>query len=160
LLVLAFVVLAEQQGSPASKFEVVRYPPLAIQARIQGDVHLSCEGSEIKVIAGHPLIAAAAIQNLKDVGVILEGCTEVFYHFVIIDAIVTRRETVVRRGDALDRFFLRALHLKTDKVLVKYECVENPEPKNNRSDLSGTVRHIWVYGKGYCPQYSSTIASR
>jgi hypothetical protein len=63
---------ASQIGAALTKLAQLSYPPVAQQARIQGDVEIMVgvrrDGSvESAILAsGHPILAMAALQNAKD----------------------------------------------------------------------------------------------
>ena len=86
LLVLA--ALAQTEGGLRARVATVRYPPLAEQARIQGDVRLEVNSGVVTFLSGHPLLAPLAINNAKTLGS-LQGQTklDLTYHFVIVDTV-------------------------------------------------------------------------
>jgi hypothetical protein len=61
------------------------YPPLARQARIQGDVRLSSGPESVKVISGHPLLIPPALDSLRKLAVWTTQ-TEIVFHFVLVDS--------------------------------------------------------------------------
>jgi hypothetical protein len=103
-------------GNPPAWFTSVhadlagfRYPVLARQAQISGIVKLKVSPgeSEITPQSGHPLLVAAAKENLAKWRFIpaLNSSIFVEYVFHLTDPDVVTRPFL--RGDALDRFFLR-----------------------------------------------------
>jgi len=88
-LVVAGCTFAQTDGATAPQPEVVLvklvgpvYPPLARQARIQGDVklyvHMHADGSvaSVELIGGHPLLAPAAVESAKNSEFECRGCTD------------------------------------------------------------------------------------
>ena len=140
-----------------SKLESVRYPPIARQARIQGDVRLLCKPNGVAPIAGHPLLVSSVIENLKGLEKIQAGDVEVIYHFALVDPMVISKSKVVRKGDAFDRLILRILHLKTERVVEEYDCVEDPNQPRNRADTSRSPIEVWIYGAIPCLQTDANV---
>src|SRR5882724_1367988 len=110
--VLAVVFLAPlapfaQEGSGlAPKVEAVTFPHLARQARIQGDIKLRYSPDGIILISGHPLLAPAAIANLKELGKVSDAEIEVTYHFgLVMETEVQATKTAVKRGNRFERLF-------------------------------------------------------
>src|SRR5438067_796485 len=68
---LSAAALAQEHKISVQKFEAPKYPPIARQARIQGEVKLALEvaadGSvtDVKVLSGPPLLTQAAIDNAR-----------------------------------------------------------------------------------------------
>ncbi len=153
---IGFAALAEDNSEIVSKVEAVRYAPLARQARIQGEVRLHLGEKGVEVISGHPLLAQTAMQSFKDLGV-----ADAVYHFSLVDSTVQITSRTVQRGDAFDRLILRALRIKTEKIVRgPDECVETPAP-TNRIDLTKNPVEIWIYGSVPCLEtQASYIASR
>jgi hypothetical protein len=75
---------------------------------------------------------------------------ETIFHFRLVDPVVLTTTSTEKKGDAFDRVILRVLHLKTEKVVEHYECVENPYRPVNKVDVSQTPVEIWVYGTTRC----------
>lgn len=153
--------LAQDNAEIVSKVEAVKYPPLPRQARIQGDVQLHPGPKGVEVISGHPLLAETAMQSLKDLGKLSATEVDVIYHFNIVDGdvriIMTSR--TVQKGDAFYRLILRALGMKTEKVIK--EPVSVVDLPKNRIDLSKNPVEIWIYGSVPFVQTETTsIASR
>ena len=166
-LAVAFVLLrvaAAQTSEDAlrSKIAGVRYPPLAEQARIQGDVRVNVKSGIVTLELGHPLFAQIAIDNAKTLGSILrETDLAVTYHFVL-DTPATSVPTSVtlKRGNALERAVLRMFGLKTEKVAVEYRC-EAGVPLPNDLSVAGPVIEIWIHGREHCLEtQNATVAAR
>ena len=142
-----FAALAQDNAEIVSKVDAVRYPPLSRQARVQGDVRLHSGPKGVEVISGHPLLVPAATQSLQDLGK-LSANVDVIYHFVLIDGTrITSR--VEKKGDAFDRLILRALGLKTERIIREPVCGDTDTPKN-RIDLTKSPLEVWVYDS-VCP---------
>jgi outer membrane biosynthesis protein TonB len=68
---LSSAAVAQQHKISVQKFEAPKYQPIAIQARIQGEVILALEvaadGSvtDVKVLSGHPMLKQAAVVNIE-----------------------------------------------------------------------------------------------
>jgi hypothetical protein len=127
-----------------SQIKAVRYPPLAEQARIQGDVHLKLDSRAAQVLSGHPLLAPIAVESAKQfVSILGKAEIDVTFHFVFVDTTTSVR-TSVKRGNAFERAFLRMFGMKTEKV--QNRCEEGIAPV---SDLKVEDRNIevWIYGK-------------
>jgi hypothetical protein len=77
--------LNKKRSELASKIEAVRFPPLARQARIQGDVRLHSGPEGIMPVNGHPLLAPFALDNLKELGKLSDAEIEAVYHFVLVN---------------------------------------------------------------------------
>jgi TonB family protein len=69
-----------QTGVILVKLSPLRYPPLARQARIRGDVkvsiHVRTDGTvaSAEVLSGHPILAPAAVDNAKQSEFECRGC--------------------------------------------------------------------------------------
>ena len=135
-----------------SEIKAVRYVPLAEQARIQGDVHLSVKSGVVTLLSGHPLLAPLAVESAKAFGSI-QGKTDVdmTYHFVFVDT-ATSVPVTVPRGNAFGRAVLRMFGLKT--VRVVYRCQEGVPPANDLK-IAGAVIEIWIFGTARCAMYES-----
>jgi hypothetical protein len=142
-----------------SAISTVRYPPLADLARIQGDVHLSLKSGEVSVVSGLPLLAKVAVDSAKSLGPILgDADFDLTFHFVVDDTSTSvRTQRTVKRGNAFERVFLRMFRLKTDKVVVDYECVEGIPPPNDLR-VSGRLIEAWIHGKGLFCLQTNTVA--
>ena len=101
------------------------YPPLPRQAKIQGTVKLSVAVKEgkatVRVISGHPLLAPASSSALEKWP--FDGVTDGDYRVNYVYELTAPDYEVVyrKRGDAIDRFFLRLFHHSTtteNKVCV------------------------------------------
>ena len=97
VVMLGMPVLAQEPSGPSVKVgEAVfvklnppAYPPIARQARIYGRVELSVDvrpdGSvaDVRVIAGHPLLAPAAVESAQESQFECKGCeTTTTFHVV------------------------------------------------------------------------------
>ena len=135
VLVLSAGLLPGQELHPIT--DGTFYPPLPRQARIQGTVKLALAvkdgNAAVKVISGHPLFAPAskaAVEKWPFEGVAAgEYRVDYVYELTAPDYKVVYR----KRGDALDRFFLRLFHRPTateDKVCVdgKVSVLARVEP--------------------------------
>jgi hypothetical protein len=163
LAVVFLVPLATfaQVGSGlASKVEAVRFPPLARQARIQGDVKLRSGPAGITLVNGHPLLAPIALANLKELGRVSDAEIEAVYHFMLVNETETRvTRTVVKKGNPFTRLILRAFRVKTETVVEGTQCIEKPV-QPNRVDLKHDSIEVWIYASIGCLQISvSQIAS-
>lgn len=72
LAIICFAVAAQSDEPLLITVNLPRYPPVARQARVQGVVKLSftlsansAEPMNIEVVSGHPMLKAAAADNLK-----------------------------------------------------------------------------------------------
>src|SRR6266516_3521199 len=113
VLAVVFLVplatFAQEVSGLAAKVEVVRFPPLARQARIQGDIRLRSGPDGITLVTGHPLLARVALDNLKELGKVSDAEIEAVYHFVLVNETEIRvTRTVVKKGNRLTRLILRA----------------------------------------------------
>lgn len=136
-----------------SEIKAVHYAPLAEQARIQGDVHLNVKSGVVTLLSGHPILAATAVESAKAFGSI-QGQTDldITYHFVLVDtATSVRTSIVVPRGNAFERAVLRMFGLKTEKVVVDYQCQEGVPPVNEFK-IAGAVIEIRIFGRTRCLQ--------
>jgi hypothetical protein len=115
---LVCAALGQTEGGLRARAVTDRYPPLAEQARIQGDVRLEANSGVVTLVSEHPLLAPLAINNAKTLGS-LQGQTklDMTYHFVIVDTAYSEpTSTTVKRGNAFERAILRVLGFKTEKV--------------------------------------------
>lgn len=154
--------VGQTEGGLTAGVATVRYPPLAEQARIQGDVRLEASSGVVSLVSGHPLLAPQAINNAKTLAS-LQGKTkvEITYHFVIVDtAYSVPGSSTVKRGNAFERALLRVLGFKTEKVVDRYQC-ENGVAPPGEVQIEGAVIEIWVYGRTFCLQTNTaTLAAR
>ncbi len=133
----------------------IKYPPLAAQARIQGEVHLSLGPDGIHVILGHPLFVPAATESFKGLVEISSEAAKAIYHFTLTEPVIATKPVIVKKGNAIDRLILRVRRLKTERT-VTY-CVEGPPKDQNRIDTSKRPLEIWVYGVApHCLQEEAT----
>jgi hypothetical protein len=152
-VVLAALAQSDDDDELRAKVATAHYPPLAQQARIQGDVRLEANSGVVTLVSGHPLLTQAAIDNARVLGSI-EGQERlaITYHFAIVDTTHTElTSTIQKRGDAFDRAVLRMLGLKTEKAVRSYQCRSDAAPASDIK-ASGAVVEIWVYGRTFCPQ--------
>jgi hypothetical protein len=129
----------------ASRLEEARYPLLAFQARIQGDVKLRSGTDGVTVISGHPLLAAAAVSNLKELGKFSNHDIEAIYHFGFINCEMRSTTRVEKKGNRLERLVLRAFMMKTERVVQGTECIEDPTPPKNRVEVTESRIEVWIY---------------
>jgi hypothetical protein len=155
-------MVAQDNSALVSKVQSLVYPPLPRMARIQGDVRLRSGPDGVTVVSGHPLLADAAASNLKALGRLSEGDSEVIYHFVFAaEPDIRATQTLVKRGNRFERLLLHAFMMKTEKVVEGTECIENPNRLKNKIDLTKTPIEVWIYGTIPCLQTSvSRIAVR
>jgi hypothetical protein len=160
LLLFPEVLAQSSEGELRSKIAAVRYPPLGEQARIQGDVHLKLNCGVVAVISGHPLLSPLAVDNLKS-WIADKTDADVTYHFVLVDAAEANKPVTVKKGNAFERAMLRLFGLKTEKVVLEYQCQEGVSPANNVKISGGTI-DIWIYGHARClqPQTAQLMARR
>jgi hypothetical protein len=144
-LLVSLSASAQDTSGLALQVEAVRFPSLARQARIQGDVRLRSGPDGVTVVSGHPLLTPTAVDSLKGMGKISEGIIEATYHFVFVDnteiQVTTRIE---KRGNRFERLILRALNKQTERIVEYRQRVEKPTPKN-RFDLTGNRLEVWLY---------------
>ena len=161
LFSFALGALAQDAGEIVSKVEAVKYPSLARQAAITGEVRLRAGAAGVAVISGHPLLVQAASENLKELGGISEPDTDVIYHFAFVNTPVRVTRTTVKRGNAFDRLILRALRMKTERVVEGYDCADPRDLPKNRIELSKDPVEVWIYTSIPCVQTEvSYIAAR
>jgi hypothetical protein len=164
VLAVVFLVplatFAQERSGLASKVEAVRFPPLARQARIHGDVKLRSGPGGITLVNGHPLLAPIALDNLKELGRVSDAEIEAVYHFTFVNETETRvTRTVVKKGNRFTRLILRAFGMKTETVVEGTQCIENPV-RPNRIDFKHNSIEVWIYASTGCLQISvSQIAS-
>lgn len=128
-----------------------RYPPIAKQAHIGGDVVLRLSGQEV-VSVGNPLLAPAARDNVRTwtLPPLRTGRYKVTYHFEILDP---PRQHSVPIGNGFGRFFRRLVGAPT-KTVVFYRCEETPTPPDPAPRFTvstGSDVAIDVFGDGYSP---------
>jgi hypothetical protein len=138
------------QDELRSGIRAVRYPTLAEFARVHGDVHLSLK-SGVVTLSGPPLLAKTAIDSAKEFASIRDGADlDVAYHFIIADTVTSvPTQTAVKRGNAFERVVLRMFGLKTEKVVLDYQCQGGTAPPNHPS-ISGSTIEVWIYGTTHC----------
>jgi hypothetical protein len=157
---VAFAQTADDQFRP--KITAVRYPPLAVAARVQGDVRLSVSSGQVNIVSGPPLLVQTAVESAKSFVSIQqdEATLGLLYHFAVIGPTTVPIPTTVRKGDAFDRIFLRMLGLKTERVVVEKKCQQGVAPANDIK-VSGANIEIWIYGSGGCLMTeTSTLLAR
>ena len=108
--IACLVCLADSLAQDGATLDAIRFPPLAAVAQVQGDVLVS--GGN--VITGHPLLREAALRGI-DLLSFRAPETDVLFHFILVKAIESTRTETIKKGDALDRFFLRLLRITTVK---------------------------------------------
>jgi hypothetical protein len=96
------------------------------------------------------LLVQAAVESAKSF-VPMQGATTLglLYHFALIGPTTVPSPTIMRKGDAFDRIFLRMLGLKTERVVVEYRCHREVAPPNDVK-VSGANIEIWINGSGFC----------
>jgi len=116
LCLLACSVVAAAQDE-------IRYPPLARQARIQGDVFIS-HGT---VVSGNPLLVPTAVAGLTTLGATYVD-DDVVFHFVLQwDGDYAPIPRTVHRANAFGRFFLRVFGRKTRKNVLRLRIQRPPD---------------------------------
>jgi hypothetical protein len=163
ILVLALLISRIDSAQAASlkmKVEGIRYPSLADQARIQGEVEFYVKEGKIDVVHGHPLLAPAAELNLRNLEPYLPTNVHAIYIFKLSPQ--PKVEIIrVPKGDRFERAILRLLHLDTEKAVMTYHC----EPKQGDPSIyeldekTGELR-IRVFGGVHCLMDSTQKASR
>lgn len=161
VFLIPLVTFSQEETRRGPNVETVRYPPLARQARIQGDVRLRSGPDGIGLVSGHPLLAPRALENFKEVTADLQAEIEGVYHFVLVnDTEVRFTKTTVKKGNRFTRLILRAFAMKTENIVESRECSENPERPMNRIDVTENRIEVWIYASHACVQVSaSQIAS-
>lgn len=157
LVVTAAIAQSPEDGLK-SRITTTRYPPLAEQARIQGDVLLKLSSGVVTVISGHPVLTRPAEESAKGFASFL-GTTDVdiTYHFVLSDTTISvPTSRVEKRGNTFERFFMRIFGRQTERVAVGYECEQGVAPPSDVK-IAGSVIEIWVYGRGIC--FNTNVAS-
>jgi len=160
LFSLGLAALA-QDNSTTQKVEAITYPVMARRVGIEGDVRLrfGLSDNDVKVVSGHPILVAVAVDNLKNIGraselgIFSDAEHEVVYHFTLIKPEIRKTKVTIQRGDdAFDRFILRILRMKTEKTVMRYDCFASPDPPKNRIDLTKYPEpfEIWVYALYEC----------
>jgi hypothetical protein len=135
-----------------SKLTNVHYPPLAEQARIQGDVHLSLNSGMVAVVSGHPLLSRTAMESAKAFATDNPTILDMTYHFILVDTTKSvPTTTTVKRGNAFERAILRIFGRPTEKVVHYYRCEEGVAPPND-AKRNGAAIEIWVHGRSWCLQ--------
>jgi len=125
--------------------DAIRYPPLAKVARIRGDVLISGGNA----VTGHPILREPALRGL-DVLNLHAPQTDVLFHFILSDIILSPRTETIPKGDAFDRFFLRLLRIPTTRKIATQVCTEGPNAPANRIDSTKDPIEAWIYGKAPC----------
>lgn len=169
LITIAYIVCCvasafaqdEIQMAMESKLETLRYPSLPKAARIQGNVLLRSTPKGVELVSGNPLLAPAALEDFKAISQLLDGRSEVLFHFILVDPNILVTRTRIKKGDAIDRFFLRILRIKTEKILEEYDCVEN-KADVPRVDLTKNPVEISISASTPCVEVISStyIAAR
>jgi hypothetical protein len=133
-----------------SSVTAIRYTPLAEAARVQGDVRLNVRSGVTTLISGHPLLTRLAAEHAKFIGS-MQGETDldVTYHFVLVDNTRVQAPIKVPRGNAFERAVLRALGIRTTKVVLEDQCQENAPPANDLK-IIGAMIEVWVFGRARC----------
>jgi hypothetical protein len=107
-----------------------RYPPIAIQARIQGTVvfRVSANGREL-VSSAESLLTPAAEGNLKTwvLPPLTTGSYVVTYHFFLDENAPPRRKSLPI-GNGFSRFFRRLVRAPTTKVVDACYQAGDPNP--------------------------------
>ncbi len=132
---LAFGLGALAQGEEQKivvNLEGLRYPPLARQARIQGNVvfRVSASGREL-VSSAKPLLTPAAEDNFKTwmLPPLATGNYLVTYHFVLeVDVDVPPKYQTVPIGNGFSRFFRHLIGAPTTKTKILCYIPRDPNP--------------------------------
>jgi hypothetical protein len=119
--------------------DAIRYPLLAEFAEVQGDVLVSAG----KVISGPPLLRETALQ-------LHAPQTEILFHFILSDAVLSTRIETIKKGDALGRFSLRLFRMSATKKIEIRQCTDGANPPDNRIDSTKNPLEVWIYGKTRC----------
>jgi hypothetical protein len=156
LLFLGTVVRAAfaQSAEDVLKSEIksIRYPPLAEQARIEGDVRLQVNSGVITVLSGHPLLAQVAVASAKTFGSVRSQANlDMTYHFVLVEAKISVTEATVKRGNTLERAIRRVFGMKTHQVVQEYVCEEGVAHAHDLR-ANGPMLEVWIYGRARCVQ--------
>ncbi len=128
----------------------LRYPPIAAQARIAGDVIFEASGADHQLIfAANPLLAPAAEGNLRKWRLLsAAGKYVIIYSFELLDLRIEERERPI--GNKFGRFWLRLLRAPTTKVADV--CVENRSSQAGvERRVSADTRVILVSVRGHVP---------
>lgn len=154
IILACFVCFADGFAQSNAALDAIRYPPVAVAARVQGDV-LTRGGT---VVTGSPLLAQAALRTIGLLNARSSTAT-ILVHFILIDTVQLNKTETVKKGDAFDRFFPRLLRIPVVKKIETQECTEGPNAPANRIDSTKDPIEVWAYGKRQCPtvNYTGTI---
>jgi hypothetical protein len=141
------------EGELESRIATVRYLPLAESARVQGDVRLRINDGAVTVLSGHPLLVPTAVESAKALAPVLGAADlDVTYHFVIVNTAISESTSrTVKRGNAVERAVLRMFGLRTEKVVVEYQCEEGVPPPNEVKAAPEGIE-VCIYGRTRCLQ--------
>jgi hypothetical protein len=159
MIAAPIVTLAQGATGAASKVAALEYPALARAARVIGDVTLRSGPDGVTQVnlrdnTVNRLLASTALENLKSLGKLSDAEVEVIYHFVLVRPEYRAAKRTVKKGNRFERFFLRALMLKTEKVEDVTECVAAERPPN-RIDVGNNPVEVWVYGALPCMMFEA-----
>jgi hypothetical protein len=108
-------------------------------------VKLRSDADGVTVISGHPLLAAAAVNNLKGLGKFSNHDIEAIYHFGFVSGEMRTTTRVERKGNRFERLVLRAFMMKTERVVQGTECIEDSTPPKNRIEVAESRIEVWIY---------------
>jgi hypothetical protein len=139
------VCLGNSFAQSSATLDAIRYNPLAAAARIKGDVLISGGNA----VTGPPLLRGIALRDIDVLNFrVLQ--TDVLFHFILSDIVLSTRIETIKKGDAFGRFFLRLFGIPTTRKIATQVCTEGPDPPANRIDSTRDPVEVWVYGKARC----------
>lgn len=104
ILILVAVAAAFCQGEAPLK-----YPPLALQSEIEGDVEYSVANGEAKLYRGHPLLVQAAQAHLSSNKSSLTDKSTLIFHFRLYGCRVWMPRNEIRKSTNYTDLWINSL---------------------------------------------------
>jgi TonB family protein len=150
-----------QVGAVLTKLFPPKYPPLARQARIMGDVkiHLAIrrDGSVIsmELISGHPMLAPAAIDSARKSEFECRNCSRDQTEYVLTYTFETL--------DVSCEPNFTEFHTRSFKCLYLWKCADHrvpvpPKPPSGVPGVSQSANHVTVRENAACIETDTSVS--
>lgn len=133
----------------------LRYPPLAEQARIQGEVSFVVRQNVPADLKGHPLLVYDANRSWEALKIVAPDGFMVRFHYILDqEPVIRHTKHQTPRGNGFDRLWLRLFHQPTTRAEEKWDCDDRGphQPSTVQFDQQGLPVEITLHGKMVCRQ--------
>jgi len=160
-MVVSYAVLtmtAEELVQP--DLDGFKYPVLARSARIQGTVEFVVKSDGIKLLSGHPMLAAASKSNLEKWAVphVSDTPLSITYIFRLADREFLEVDEPI--GDRFELFFLRLFGRPVTRRATEEVCqVPKDRPATSKNETSDGLESIEIDVESASPCLNTEVVA-